>query len=46
MMRDTILLLALLTAFAFGQSGKKDETWTAFKFFIGAWEGTSKGQSG
>ncbi|MEK7729254.1 MAG: hypothetical protein AAB354_12635 [candidate division KSB1 bacterium] len=45
-MRNTILIFSLLASLAFGQSHQQDETWAPFNFFIGAWEGTSKGQSG
>lgn len=42
----TILILTLLSTFAFGQTTPPNETWAPWKFFIGAWEGRGEGQSG
>jgi hypothetical protein len=41
-----IVFLFLPAALAFGQSNKAEETWQPFKFFVGVWEGASKGRSG
>lgn len=40
------LLMALLAASAATQTNQKPDVWEPFKFFVGAWEGTSKGQPG
>ncbi len=45
-MQNTILSLLLVITLAFGQSHSKEEVWSPFKFFLGAWQGTGKGQSG
>jgi hypothetical protein len=41
-----LLLLALMAASAATQTNQKPDVWAPLKFFVGAWEGTSKGQPG
>lgn len=42
-----ILLVLLLAASpSLAQTGNKPDVWEPFRYFIGAWEGTSKGQFG
>jgi hypothetical protein len=40
------LLTLLLAASATPQTNQKPHVWAPLKFFVGAWEGTSKGQPG
>jgi hypothetical protein len=40
-----VLLALLVPAFATAQSSQRD-VWEPFKFFVGSWEGTGKGQPG
>jgi hypothetical protein len=39
-------LIVLLAASAAAQAAQKPDIWEPLKFFLGAWEGTSKGQPG
>lgn len=42
----SLLLLAILAVSAATQSNQKPDVWELLKFFVGVWEGTSKGQPG
>lgn len=42
----SLLLVALLSASAATQTNQKPDVWAPLKFFVGAWEGPSKGQPG
>jgi hypothetical protein len=46
MMRRRIFILILLPGVLLAQADKKSAVWQPLKFFVGAWEGTGKGQSG
>lgn len=41
-----LLLIVLLAASATTQTTQKADVWEPLKFFVGTWEGTSKGQPG
>jgi hypothetical protein len=43
--RKMISVLLLLPSFAIAQSDQRD-VWEPFKYFVGNWEGTGKGQPG
>src|SRR5690242_18267955 len=45
-MHKALLLILLLPTLLFAQTDKKPDVWESLKFFVGVWEGTSKGQSG
>lgn len=42
----SLILLTLFTVSGATQTSPKPDVWEPLKFFVGAWEGTSKGQSG
>jgi len=44
--RMLIIGLLLLPAAAVAQSGAQRDVWEPFKFFVGRWEGTGKGEPG
>ena len=46
MLVRVILLVTLLAATASTQTTSKSDVWEPFKFFVGAWEGTTNGQPG
>jgi hypothetical protein len=43
---QVMLLVALLTVSSTPQTNQKPDVWEPLKFFVGTWEGTSKGQPG
>jgi hypothetical protein len=45
-MRQIFLAITLVPCLLFAQTDKKPDVWQPLKFFVGAWEGTGKGQSG
>lgn len=45
-MRRMLLLLLLLPLVTAAQSAPQKDTWEHFRFFIGAWKGTGKGEPG
>lgn len=45
-MRKALLIIVVLSALCFGQSEKTPDVWEPLRFFVGSWEGTSKGQPG
>ncbi len=45
-MRKLLFILILIQAIAFAQEEKKEDIWAPFRYFVGEWEGTGKGQSG
>lgn len=45
-MRKLLLLLLLIPVPGLNQETKKQDTWAPFRFFIGSWKGTGKGQPG
>jgi hypothetical protein len=45
-MRSVLLLTLLIPTLGFAQENKKTDHWTPFKFFIGTWQGTGKGEPG
>ncbi|MDP3025662.1 MAG: hypothetical protein Q8O10_09035 [candidate division Zixibacteria bacterium] len=45
-MRKLFFILALIPVVVFAQEAKKEDVWAPFRYFIGKWEGTGKGQSG
>jgi hypothetical protein len=46
MMRKLLFILILIPAMALAQEQKKEDAWAPFRYFVGRWEGTGKGQSG
>jgi hypothetical protein len=46
MLGAPILLALLLSSPALAQTAQKPDAWEPMKYFIGSWEGTSKGQPG
>ena len=46
MLRKVLFVLILIPAIAFAQEQKKEDIWAPFRYFVGKWEGTGKGQSG
>ena len=46
MMVKAVLLLLTLSVPCFAQTDKKPDVWEPLRYFIGTWEGTSKGQAG
>ena len=46
MIRKLPFILILIPVIAFAQEAKKEDVWAPFKYFVGKWEGTGKGQSG
>ncbi len=45
-MKKILLALLLASSPAFAQTANKPDVWEPFRYFIGTWEGTSKGQFG
>ena len=45
-MRRILLVILLLPLLAYAQSVPQNERWQHFKFFIGTWKGTGKGEPG
>jgi hypothetical protein len=45
-MRKRIFLLLLIPLLVGAQETKKPDVWSPFKFFIGTWKGTGKGEPG
>jgi hypothetical protein len=46
LMRKVLLLLILVPVLGLAQENQKEKTWSPFRFFIGTWKGTGKGQPG
>jgi len=46
MIRKLLFILILIPVIAFTQEAKKEDVWAPFKYFVGKWEGTGKGQAG
>jgi hypothetical protein len=46
MMRKLLFVFILIPVIAFAQEEKKEDIWAPFRYFVGKWEGTGKGQSG
>ncbi|HVP35785.1 MAG TPA: hypothetical protein VMT04_02195 [Terriglobales bacterium] len=46
MIRKLLFVLILIPVIAFAQEQKKEDVWAPFRYFVGRWEGTGKGQSG
>ena len=46
MIRKLLFVLILIPMIAFAQEQKKEDIWAPFRYFVGKWEGTGKGQSG
>jgi hypothetical protein len=45
-MRKLLFVLVLIPVIALAQEEKKEDIWAPFRYFVGKWEGTGKGQSG
>jgi hypothetical protein len=45
MLKKLIFILLLLPSILFAQETGKEDIWAPFRFFIGKWEGTGKGQA-
>jgi len=45
-MRRTLLLILVLPLLASAQSPRPADVWQPFKYFVGTWEGTGKGEPG
>jgi hypothetical protein len=45
-MRKILLLLLSLPLLVYAQTGETQDVWVPFRFFVGSWEGVSKGQFG
>ncbi len=46
MIRKLLFILILIPVLALAQEEKKEDIWAPFRYFVGKWEGTGKGQSG
>lgn len=46
MIRKLLFVLILIPVIALAQEEKKEDIWAPFRYFVGKWEGTGKGQSG
>ena len=45
-MRRRLLLILLVPLLASAQAPRQDDVWQPFKFFLGTWKGTGKGEPG
>lgn len=45
-MRKTFLFLLVMPVLVFAQAKPQSDVWEPLRFFLGAWTGTGKGQSG
>ncbi len=45
-MRRTVLLVLFIPLLTAAQAPRQDDVWQSFKFFLGTWKGTGKGEPG
>jgi hypothetical protein len=46
MMHKILVIILILSGLTLAQTSNQQDTWKPFRFFVGSWEGTGKGQHG